>query len=131
MGYAVTPMHIQRLTYAVAFRPPNFSEFFFELPVAPPVDLSGLEAALSPLLGGVALGFGNIPLLLLGNVDLEIEKVTGFEVGYNAILGRKAFLTVSYYSSEIEDFTTSPLPSTCNIRTNCIAQLGGVHELRH
>lgn len=108
--FAPSPSHTLRLSYGNAFKTPTFSEYFFELPMARPVDLSGIEAGLKPLLGPVSLGFDNVPILLLGNEDLGIEKIRTLELGYNGILGRKTLLTVTYYRNELMDFTTGSLP---------------------
>jgi outer membrane receptor for ferrienterochelin and colicins len=108
--YTVQPGHTVRLTYNHAFKSPTLSERFVYVPVAPPVNLSPIEAALTPAAGGVSLGFSNIPLLGVGNADLVVETITGFEIGYNAIVGSRTFMTSSYYRNTLSDFTTSLLP---------------------
>ena len=55
--------------------------------------------------------FGGIELLALGNKNLVVEEVQSLEVGYNAVLGDRAFLTVSAYRNELRDFTTQLLPN--------------------
>jgi len=104
--WAVTPDHTLRATYAEAFQTPNYSEFFLRAPVAPPVNLSALENALRPFLGGVPLGFGSIQVLALGNNDLEVEEVTSYELGYTGIFSRRTYLTLDYYRNDIENFIT-------------------------
>ena len=105
--YAFNPNHSMRVTYAEAFQTPNYSEFFLRAPVAPPLTaLAGLEAALAPFLGGVPLGFGNIPVLAVGNANLEVEEVTSYEVGYTGIFGPRTYMTVDYYRNDIENFIT-------------------------
>ena len=59
------------------------------------LNLSAIENALRPLLGTTQLGFSRIPVLALGNKDLDVEKIKSYEAGYNAILGRKAYLTIA------------------------------------
>lgn len=108
--YTVSPGHTARIAYNHAFKSPTLSERFVHVPIAPPVDLSALEAALSPLLGGVRLGFGSIPLLGVGNESLSVETIRGIELGYNAVVGSRAFLTASYYRNTLENFTTALLP---------------------
>jgi iron complex outermembrane receptor protein len=113
--WAVHPNHTLRLTYNKAFQVPNYSELFLQAPTTIPgtttaaLDLSAIENALRPLLGGTALGFQRIPVLALGNEDLDVEKIRSYELGYNAILARKAYLTIDYYQSTIEDFVTDLL----------------------
>lgn len=105
--YAFTPNHTMRLTYAEAFQTPNYSEFFLRAPVAPSVTgLAALEAALAPLLGGVSLGFGSIPVLAVGNPTLEPEEITSYEIGYSGIFNRRAYFTADYYRNEIDNFVT-------------------------
>jgi outer membrane receptor for ferrienterochelin and colicins len=113
--WSATPNHTFRLTYNEAFQVANYSEFFLQAPTIVPgttisaLNLSAIETALRPLLGGTALGFSRIPVLALGNKDLDVEKIKSYELGYNAIIGRKAYLTLDYYKSNIENFVTDLL----------------------
>ncbi len=113
--WSATPNHTFRLTYNEAFQVANYSEFFLQAPTIVPgttisaLNLSAIETALRPLLGGTSLGFSRIPVLALGNKDLDVEKIKSYELGYNAILGRKAYLTIDYYQSNIENFVTDLL----------------------
>lgn len=108
--WSVRPGQTLRLSYNEAFQSPNFGEIFTSIPVAAPVDLSALEQALAPALGGVPLGFGSIPVLALGNENLEDEEIRSYEAGYSAILGSNLFLTVDVYRSEVEGFVSTLLP---------------------
>ncbi len=108
--FAVTPQHTLRLVYGEAFQRPTLAQLFVEVEVMPALDLSALEAALAPLLGGVPLRFERIPFLAVGNDSLEAETVRGLEVGYFGILGQKVLLTASYFRNELESFTTQFLP---------------------
>ncbi len=109
--WAATPLHTLRLTYGEAFQSPTLANYFLQVPVAPAVDLSALEAALAPVLGGVSLGFENIPFLGVGNGSLEVEQVKSFEIGYSGILD-EVFLTLNVYRSEYQDFVSGLLPQT-------------------
>lgn len=103
--YAFNPNHTLRVSYNEAFQVPNYSEFFLQVPVAAPANLSPFEAICA--LGGVSCGFGQpVPILAVGNPTLEVEEIQSFEVGYNGILGRKAYLTIDVYRNEIENFIT-------------------------
>jgi outer membrane receptor for ferrienterochelin and colicins len=102
--------HTVRVTFNHAFKSPTLSELFVHVPVAPPVNLSALEQALAPALGGVGLGFQSIPVLGIGNEDLTVEEITSLEFGYNAVLGRRLFLTASVYKNRLQNFTTTLLP---------------------
>jgi iron complex outermembrane receptor protein len=108
--WAVGPQHSLRLTYSEAFQSPTLSEHHVQVAVAPPLDLSALEAALSPVLGGVSLGLDAVPLLAVGNPDLEAEEIATWELGYRGALGRHAFLSLSVYRSELSHFTTNLTP---------------------
>ncbi len=102
--YAASAGNVFRFNYSNGFKSPSIVEFFLETPIAPPLDLSALEGALAPLLGGVPLHFESIPLLITGNQNVDIEQIETFEIGYRGIFGRRVFLDVSVYASEIEDF---------------------------
>jgi len=108
--FAPSPRHTVRLSYGEAFQSPSFVELFLETAVAPPIDLGPLEEALAPLLGGIPLGFSNIPVLAVGNADLEVERVRGFELGYRGLFGRGLFLDATVYANRLDNFTTSLLP---------------------
>jgi outer membrane receptor protein involved in Fe transport len=108
--HQLTPQQTARVTYGRAFQSPSVSEFFLETPVAPPVDLSAVEQALAPVLGGVPLSFSAIPVLAVGNPHLNVEHIQSLEIGYNAVFGRSVFLTATYYRNRLSDFTTNLLP---------------------
>lgn len=109
--YSFTPNQTLRLTYNEAFQVPNYSEFFLRVPAGAPITaFAPLEAALAPVLGGQTLGLRSIPIFALGNDSLEVEEITTFEVGYSGIFGGKAYVTLDYYQSDIENFVTDLLP---------------------
>ena len=123
--WAVNPNHTLRLTYNEAFQVANYSEFFLQAPTVLPgtttsaLDLSAIERALAPLLGGTSLGFSRIPVLALGNKSLQVEKIKTYEIGYNGILGPRAYLTIDYYQSKMDNFITDLLANiTSQGRTN-------------
>ncbi len=118
--WSLDQRHTLRFNYGEAFQRPNYSEFFLQVQVAPPIPLRGLVlqqtggaldlegAFCAPF--GVNCGFDSVPLLALGNNDIEVEEVQTFEIGYSGILG-KAFLTIDYYNSQIENFITDLIGS--------------------
>jgi len=99
-----------RISYNEAFQVPNYSEFFLDAPTAIPgvgafVDLGLIDfLACAPF--GVSCFSGPTPVRALGNVDLELEEITSFEVGYQGILSDKVYLTADYYSNDLENFIT-------------------------
>jgi outer membrane receptor for ferrienterochelin and colicins len=108
--WAFHPNHTLRLTYNRAFQVPNYSEFFLRVPAGAPINLSAIETAFRPLLGGAQLGFSSVPVLAFGNSSLSVEKIRSYEAGYSGIFGQNVFLTVDYYKSRVENFVTDLLP---------------------
>ena len=106
MVFSATPNHTLRAHYGEAFQSPNYPELYLHVPVAAPLRaFAGLESLFcTPF--GAQCGLGAIPVEALGNPDLEIEEVKSFEVGYSGVLGHKAFLTIDYYNSQLENFIT-------------------------
>lgn len=109
--YALTPNQTVRLSYNEAFQVANYSEFFLQAGLAAPVNLSLVEQALGPVLGGVPLGFSRIQVLAVGNADLEIEEIKTWELGYTGVLGGRALLTAEYYQSDATNFISDLLPN--------------------
>jgi len=107
--WAPTPRHTFRLGYNEAFQSPNYPEFFLRVPLAPPLDLSPFEAFCAP--SDVDCGFGRpVDLLAVGNENLDVESIRSLELGYNALLGNRSFLTVDLYRTEIQDFVQVLVP---------------------
>ena len=48
--------------------------------------------------------------LALGNSELEVEKVTGWELGYKGTLSEKVYVTADAYINELSNFVTDLLP---------------------
>jgi outer membrane receptor protein involved in Fe transport len=106
--YNVAPDQSVRLTYSRSFQVPNSLEYFLDVQVAPPADLSLFNAFCTPF--GVNCGFGSTPIVALGNEDLGVEKVRTWEAGYKGVVGSRALLTVDYYQSRSSNLATSLLP---------------------
>ncbi len=120
--------HSFRLSVNRAFQTPNYSEFFLQVPVAQPAPGPGaLETAienyyatiqqspLAPTLAGLTTSlpwnFSSVtPALALGNANLKVEKVTGWEFGYKGSLTDKVYVTVDGYINQLKDFVTDLLP---------------------
>jgi len=109
--WGINDRNTLRFSYNEAFQVPNYSEFFLDAPTAIPgvgssINLAGVEAALcTPF--GIDCGFGSpTQVRALGNVDLTLEEITSIEVGYSGIINDKAFLTIDYYSNELDNFIT-------------------------
>ncbi len=102
--YALTSHSTLRLAYSEAFQTPNYGELFQAVPVAPSVSLAPFETLCA--LGGTVCGFNLVPVLAVGNEDLEVEEIRSFEFGYSGVLADKAFLTVDLYDNRIDNFIT-------------------------
>jgi outer membrane receptor protein involved in Fe transport len=107
---ALAPHHTLRLTYGRAFQSASLSEKFLLTDVLTPLDLSAVETALAPILGGVQLRLDNIPMLAVGSEDLGIERITAAEIGYSGILGQHVFVNVNYFDNRLKDFRTNLIP---------------------
>ncbi len=101
--------HTLRLSYNEAFQAANYAEKFAQADVARGLPLQAFERFCTPF--GVSCGFAESAtrLLAVGNPDLGVEKVQAFEIGYRALLGRSAFLTLDVYRSDNENFITDLL----------------------
>ena len=108
--YRFTPNQTVRISASRAFQNPSVTEIFLSTAVAPPLDLSALERALSPILGGTTLNFQRIPILAVGNEHLQVEKVSTLEGAYGVLVGRRAYVTLTLYRSWLRDFTSNLLP---------------------
>jgi outer membrane receptor protein involved in Fe transport len=108
--YTLAPFQTLRVTYGQAFQASNLTGYYLRFPVAPPVDLSALEAALTPVTGGVALGLKDVPILALGNEHLRVERIDSAEVGYQGVIRGKLLLSASVYRNRLNDFISNALP---------------------
>ncbi len=118
--YEPAEQHAVRFTVSRAFQSPSQTQFFAGAIAGAPADFSALEAGLrasplGPALAGVLDGdlFTNssaVPILLLGNDELKVEKVTSLELGYKGQISERVFLTIDGYYSRSTDFVTEMLP---------------------
>ncbi len=118
--YTPNESHGFRFTLNKAFQTPNYSEFFLRAAAGAPANFTALEAgmrasALGPALAGVPQGqlFTNsaaVPVFARGNASLDVEKTTGYEVGYKGALSERVYVTLDLYQNNIKDFVTDLLP---------------------
>ncbi|HET9515231.1 MAG TPA: TonB-dependent receptor [Gemmatimonadales bacterium] len=121
--------HSIRFTVNQAFQTPNYSEYFLRA-AAGLANLSLLEAGLrasplGPALAGVPDGqlfscsnfatpcAGSSSQVLVsarGNSRLDVEKNTGFELGWRGDLSRRVFASVDAYYNLLSNFVTDLLP---------------------
>lgn len=84
--WSIESTHSLRLTYNRAFQSPNYSELYLNV--------------LHP----------TSALAYLGNANLIVEKINGFEIGYKGIFDNSLFLTFDVYYNQLEDFITDLAP---------------------
>lgn len=107
--HALGPRHTLRFTYGQGFQRPNYPEYFIRVPLAPALDLSPFEAICA--LGQVSCGFDRpVPILAVGNEDLDVEKIRSAEVGYTGVLADRVLLTVDAYVTDVDDFVLQFVP---------------------
>ena len=108
------PDHALRLTYNEAFQVANYMELFqYTSFAAFPIEGFVTSICESPVLPqpidcGINEEF--IPILAVGNDDLQLEKTKAWEVGYSGLVANKVFVTVDYYNSDNENFITDLVP---------------------
>jgi outer membrane receptor protein involved in Fe transport len=122
--------HSFRVSVNRAFQTPNYSEFFLRAPAAAPTAgpatvEGGIEtyykqvaanlppAALAGLNIDSALTWNfsaQTQALALGNPNLDVEKVTGWELGYKGSLSNTFYFTADAYINKLTDFVTDLLP---------------------
>jgi iron complex outermembrane receptor protein len=111
--------HSVRVAVNRAFQTPSLVDFFVAFP-AGFRDLSSLEAGLridpvtGPALANVPDGelFGNssnVPVLVLGNQNLNLEKVTSYEVGYRGEFAGRLYVEIDGFYARLTDFVTPNL----------------------
>lgn len=108
--YEIAPGQRARVVFSRAFKAPTIAGLRLRAPIAPPLNLSGIEDALKALLGGTSLGFSSVPLLAVGNEALQAEDVSSVEAGYNTLVKGRAFLQATYHWSHRNRFTSGLLP---------------------
>ncbi len=131
--YSPTEDHSFRVSVNRAFQTPNYSEFFLQvqaLATPEPAQLEGgllqyyaalqdpavVGAGLAALMGTLGLpstlpwGFAaQTAVMALGNANLDVEKVVGWEVGYKGNLADNAYVSIDLYLNKLENFVTDLL----------------------
>ena len=108
--YVPAPNHSLHVSFNRGFQVGNYNELFVHLPLAPPLDLSAIDAAFAPFLGGTPLGFASVPIYAIGNSNLDVEKVKSVEVGYVGSFGSRARISVDVYRNSMRDFISDIVP---------------------
>ena len=128
--FTPTENHSFRFSVNRAFQTPNYSEFFLRAPAAAPtlgpaqieagietyytqIQASLPPAALADLTLHTSLPWNfssSTPVLALGNADLDVETVLGWELGYKGSLSNGLYFTADLYINQLENFVTDLLP---------------------
>jgi len=118
--YSPRENHALRIAVNRAFQTANFAEFFLRAPAGVPQDLliteQRIERTLEAQLGlqprtlDLPLNFDFTPFLAVGNRNLDVEKIVGFEVGYRGVFADRLALTADVYLNRLTDFITDLLP---------------------
>lgn len=127
--YSPNARHSVRVTVNRAFQTPNYSELFLRARAgAPTASPATLEAGLEGYFATIRANFGtdpnlpetpvNLPWnfnaltqpLALGNANLDVEKVTGWEVGYKGSLTNRLYTSLDLYQNRLTNFVTDLLP---------------------
>jgi len=123
--YSLSADRSFRVTVNRAFQTPNYTEFFLHANAgAPTTSPRALESALESFLAtGRAIGTTGLPselpwnfdektsILALGNAKLGVERITGYELGYQGTLMRRGYVTADLYWNDTRDFVTDLLPN--------------------
>ena len=130
---SVNPQHSIRATFNEAFQVANYSEFFLDTRIAwfavsafvaqicempRPGAPRGIDCGISS-----ADEHGNptfLPIIAVGQDDLELETTRQWEIGYSALLFHRAFLTVDYYNGRNENFITDLIPQIGTSLGRCL-----------
>lgn len=121
--------HSVRATFNRAFQTPNYSELYLRARAgAPQAGPATLEGSLEGYFATIRANFGADPNLpatptnlpwnfspltqpfALGNANLDVEKVTGFEVGYKGSLTGRLYASLDLYQNRLSNFVTDLLP---------------------
>ena len=133
--YSINSENSLRATYNEAFQVANYSEFFLHARISA-FPIGGFVRTIcegpalpQPVDCGIEGDF--IPILAVGNDDLELEETQAWEVGYSGVLGKKVFVTLDYYNANNENFITDLIPQFGTIPgvTDGCMDLWGVYAL--
>lgn len=118
--YHYNKNNIFRITFNKAFQTPNYAEYFLQTTAGAGEDFAGLEQEIEVQVEleenlprgtiDLPLNFGFTPALARGNDDLDVEKVTGYEIGYKGIINDNFLLTADLYYNRLTNFVTDLLP---------------------
>jgi outer membrane receptor protein involved in Fe transport len=129
--YNINSHNSVRLTYNRAFQVANYSEFFLHTNISY-FPIGGFvrticEGPLLPQPVDCGIDSEFVPILAVGNDDLDLEKTEAWELGYSGVVANRVFITLDYYRSKNKDFITDLVPQVGTILGNlngCVDQNG-------
>jgi outer membrane receptor protein involved in Fe transport len=83
--------HTFRATYNKAFQAPNYSELYLYV--------NHPYRGFTTFFGSATTG-----LVYRGNDKLNVEKIDGYEIGYNGVINKQLFITLDLYYNQLKDF---------------------------
>jgi len=89
--------HAIRVSYNRAFRAPSAINNHIDLTIAEPLPFGAINPAFAPL------GVFFVPIRVVGNPDLQEERMDAFEVGYTGIFGGRTTVTAAWYLNKFKD----------------------------
>jgi outer membrane receptor protein involved in Fe transport len=125
--------HSFRFSVNRAFQTPNYSEFFLQVPAAAPsAGPAAIETGIQNYYAAVQANQGAFPpgaftginfhtdlpwnfsaatpVLALGNENLDVETVLGWELGYKGSISSGLYFTADFYINDLKNFVTDLLP---------------------
>ncbi len=119
MVYTPSENQALRISVGKGFQTPRMTNFFLQVPLGLPANLTALEnamrSAFPSTLSGVPQGTlfsqsSAVPALGLGNPDLGVEHITSYELGYRHAFDKRVNFTIDGFYSVVRDFVSALLP---------------------
>jgi len=92
-----TADHSLRVSYNRAFRSPSAINNHIDLTISEPLPFGAINPALAPF------GAFFVPIRVVGNPDLQEERLDAFEVGYTGIFGGRTTVSAAWYLNTFKD----------------------------
>jgi iron complex outermembrane receptor protein len=90
-----------RISYNRAYRSPSVINNHLNVPIAEPIDIRPLAAAIGLPPGAVPFPYP-LPINIVGNPDLDEQSLDAFEIGYSASFG-PTVLSAAYYHNWVKN----------------------------
>lgn len=106
-----TPIKDQTFRFTVnrSFLRPSYPEYTRYSLAAAPVNLANIDTLIANEFGIDPLGHGVIPVVNVGNPEIDVETAWSYEFGYKGVISDKAFITADFYLNQRSNFISNPL----------------------